>query len=71
MTIAEEETMNEHFHLPTEFSPRQLAVIRELVAREQSRHGAMDARGQELHNLNRKIQSYLDTAAAAALPRAS
>lgn len=47
------------YRLPTEFTPRQLAELRQLVFEERSRYPHNDERGRELHNLGVRLDSYV------------
>jgi len=49
-------------YLPTEFTPRQLEELRMLVGSARADHPANDDRGQELHNLRARLDSYCDRA---------
>lgn len=58
------------FTMETEFTPRQLAEMRQLVREAQGCHmGGMDERGRELHNLGRRLDEYCARANLAVMPR--
>lgn len=51
--------MDTQFYLPTEFTPAQLQEMRELAAIARAKHPANDERGQLLHNLERRLDTYV------------
>lgn len=48
--------------LPTQFSPTQLEILRALVSTAQSKQTRPSG---ELHNLEKKLEAYVETARAA------